>query len=278
MAETQADAAKRLYNFRADNYENSWHPSFARTFTEMAGIQPGDQVLDLACGTGLITFDTANRVGPSGKVIGVDVSEGMLGVAQAKKQQKGDRAANIELFLHDIADLDGLPDLKEKQFDVITCASALVLLKDANAALAVWTRYLRPGGKLITDAPHPRNLMVGKLLETVGEQIGVPVPYHRSWVKGQHSLKEALENAGLVVEREEFVEQTRLGTQYFGIDEAEDRFVSQLMTESGRNFRKPTEVREKALEAFKREWEKASVNGKVEDVDGVFVAVARKQH
>lgn len=276
MAETQPEAAKRMYNARAFNYDNSWHPSFAQKVTSIADPQPGDSVLDLACGTGLITFDAAARVGPSGEVIGVDVSEGMLEVAREKKQRKGDEAANIELTMHDITDLGGLPSVHGKKFDVITCASALVLLKDAEAALTMWTRYLKPGGKLVTDVPHPRNLIAGKLLESVGDQIGIPLPYHRAWVKGQQSLKEILEKVGLLVEREEFIEQTGLGKQYFDNDEAEDRFVSQLMNETGRPFRKPAEVREKALAAFVQEWKSASVNGKVEDVDGVFLAVARK--
>ena len=79
----------------------------------------------------------------------------------------------------------------------------------------------------------------------------------------------------MVVERVEFVEQTGMGVQWYDVDEAEDKFVSQLMTESGRMWRQPAELREKALEAFVQEWKKASINGKVEDVDGVFVAVAR---
>lgn len=277
---SQPQFAKRMYNIRADNYEASWHPSFAARFVSMAEVLPSQAVLDLACGTGLVTFDVAARVGPSGSVLAVDISEGMLGVAKAKKERIGSDAANVTLVLHDITDIDGLAEAQGKSFDAITVASALVLLQDAPAAVEQWMKYLKPGGKIVVDVPHPANLIVGRLLEEIGEAVGVVLPYNRRWVKGPESLRELLENKGMVVEKQEFMEQAGYHKRYYSVDdaEAEDKFVSQLMTESGRDFRIPRERREKALELFKEQWRKAAEesNGKVEEVDGVWVAVARK--
>lgn len=276
MDESQATSAQRMYNFRAPHYDDSWHPKFAKKLVGMAELKPGDQVLDLACGTGLATFEAARLVGPAGSVTGIDVTEGMLDIAKQKKEHYGQAAANVELHLHDIADLDGLDAVKEKTFDVITCASALCLLVDAQGAVRQWMKYLKPGGRLVVDVPHEHNIVQGVLLERVANQLNIQVPYARWWIKDKGSLKELLETVGLAVEREEFVEQTGHGKQYFTIDDAEDKFVSQLMNESGRVFRMPAERRQKAQELFKQECEKQSVDGKVEEVDGVYVAIARK--
>ena len=57
---------------------NTIHPAQAAELVRRAGLQPGDKVLDLACGTGLVSFLAAEKVGPAGSVIGVDISPGLL--------------------------------------------------------------------------------------------------------------------------------------------------------------------------------------------------------
>lgn len=65
---------------RAPTYEegNSYHPAHAARVVELAALQPGERVLDVGCGTGLVTLPAARAVGPSGKVTGVDLSDGMI--------------------------------------------------------------------------------------------------------------------------------------------------------------------------------------------------------
>ncbi len=55
-----------------------------------AAPKPGEHVLDIGCGTGATTAEIARAVGPQGRVLGVDISEGLVGVAQAQKLAKRD--------------------------------------------------------------------------------------------------------------------------------------------------------------------------------------------
>ncbi|KAJ9134065.1 hypothetical protein NKR19_g8793 [Coniochaeta hoffmannii] len=133
--ETQAQSAQRMYDSRAADYEDSWHPASAIRFTSRLSISPGDAVLDLCCGTGLNFFAAAGRVGPGGSVVGVDLSEGMLGVARRKQAAAAAAAADPELesrcllLKGDVTRLDevfasaGLGD-KRGGFDWITCSNA----------------------------------------------------------------------------------------------------------------------------------------------------------
>ena len=84
MSTPQAEWSQRHYDRRSDKYDQSWHPEFAQNAVSFLDIKSGDHILDLACGTGLVAFATAKRVGKEGFVLGVDVSEGMLAEAEKK--------------------------------------------------------------------------------------------------------------------------------------------------------------------------------------------------
>jgi len=110
-------------------------------------------VVDLACGTGLVSLGAKQKVGPQGTVISVDVSQGMLKVAQRKAQRD-----NLEIVFvdHDITDIQALQGFLPKPaegFDVITCASALVSLESPQRAIKDWATLLKPRGRLIMDVP-----------------------------------------------------------------------------------------------------------------------------
>ena len=85
MPRNQAADAQELYDDRSIKYDDSHHPRFARHMVELANPRAGERVLDLACGTGLVSYPASTAVGPSGEVIGVDISSGMLRQAEAKK-------------------------------------------------------------------------------------------------------------------------------------------------------------------------------------------------
>ena len=80
----QAEDAQDLYDERSHNYDSSHHVRLAKHLVELAKVQPGEEVLDLACGTGLVTYPASDAVGASGSVVGVDISSGMLAQANAK--------------------------------------------------------------------------------------------------------------------------------------------------------------------------------------------------
>jgi arsenite methyltransferase len=105
-----------------------------------AQISPGQSVLDVATGTGIVAIAAAQAVGTSGQVIGVDFSVGMLAQAQRKVTELGLR----QVTLHQV-DAEAMT-WPEASFDAILCTSALAFFRDIPAALGDWRTWLKPGG------------------------------------------------------------------------------------------------------------------------------------
>src|SRR5262245_30686072 len=84
----------------AEVYEAFFVPAlfgqWATRLAEAAGLCPGNRVLDVACGTGVLAREAAGRVAPGGSVVGLDRNEGMLAVAAAKAPSIGWRAGRAE--------------------------------------------------------------------------------------------------------------------------------------------------------------------------------------
>lgn len=235
-------------------------------------------MLDLACGTGLLTFLLADKVGKSGSVVGVDVTPGMLAVAGQKKELGGDKYANMSLYQADVLHLDEIEALKGKRFDAITVASALVLFPGPKAAIEHWSTYLKPGGILAVDATHPRNLISGIVLERVARRLDLPIPYNRSWSQSESTLQAMLESAGLEVESVFAVDnQAGYGRRFHDIDKWDDFFVETVIVKDVMRTFASNDIRRKAQGIYKEEWEKLAVDGKVEEVDAVFLGIARKR-
>lgn len=279
---TQAEAAQRLYTKRAAAYNSSWHPDFAATFVSRLPVSEGQKVLDLACGTGLISFNAAVVAGSTGKVLGVDVTPSMLNEAIERKRLQGADAANVNFVECDVMKL-GREEI-EKQimegpegFDAVTMASALVLFEDPVAVIRLMKKYAKPGGFIAVDVPHPKNLIGSALMEKTALKMGLKMPFHRAWVEKDDSLKELLEKEGLAVETYEFIQQQGYNKRYYEIDQAEqifDEIMEGVVTWPFKE--KGLETVEKARQIFKELWAEAATDGKVEDVDGVFFAIARK--
>jgi ubiquinone/menaquinone biosynthesis C-methylase UbiE len=278
LHESQAAVARRLYNARSSYYNDSWHPSFAQWMADTAALKPGERVLDLACGTGLLTFAAAKAIGSSGRVIGVDISEGMLAEAKARLQKEKTQFPNIRFFNHDIADLSTLNAAKEESFDAITCASALVLLRDPKAALKEWLKYLKPGGRLVVDTTHPSNLPSGIAWEKVHLSLGRTPPWSRLWSQNEESYKSLLHSVGYDISNTRilFRPQVGFGRRYHPIAEGEDFFMKEMNQEFNRPLREAG-LRSKAKELFFQEWAAlADTSGQILEIDGVFVAIAKK--
>lgn len=274
----QADGAIKFYESRAVNYDGTWHDDFTSRFISYVDIQPGQHVLDLACGTGLLTFLEAEVVGPSGQVVGVDVTPSMLGVAQFKQRKASDKYSHITFLEGDVLHLEELDALKEKLFDVITVASALVLFPDPKAAIEHWSRFLKPGGIIALDATHPRNLVAGMVLERVARRLELPIPYNRSWSKSESSLKDILESAGLQVDQVVTVEnQAGYGRRSYDMEQWDDFFVENVIVKDVARTFANNDIRRKAQGVYKEEWEKLAIDGKIEEVDSVFLGIARKR-
>ena len=127
----------------AHDYERAWRDQLEPAQTRMlalAGIRPGDQVLDVACGTGLVTFRAAEMTGPKGRVVGVDISDEMI--ERARRRAAELNTANVSFQR---SDAEKLP-LEDESFDVVLCALGLMYVPDPTLAVAEMHRTLKPGG------------------------------------------------------------------------------------------------------------------------------------
>lgn len=115
---------------------------WAPILIELAHPKPGDRVIDIACGTGLVARIAATLVGPNGAVAGIDLNPGMLNVARSLKITDG--AASVEW--HE-ASADKLP-FPDGSFDVAYCQLGLQFFADRPAALREMRRVLSPKGRL----------------------------------------------------------------------------------------------------------------------------------
>jgi ubiquinone/menaquinone biosynthesis C-methylase UbiE len=133
------------WDLAAASYEALWQVQLAGVQAELlasAALAPGEQVLDVACGTGLVTFGAAQAVGPSGQVYGVDLSGKMVAALQRRAQQRG--LANVDVARMDAEEL-ALPDAA---FDVALCALGLMYMPDPERAVREMRRVLRPRGRV----------------------------------------------------------------------------------------------------------------------------------
>jgi ubiquinone/menaquinone biosynthesis C-methylase UbiE len=291
MARDQVQDAKQLYDARAAHYDDSWHPRFAKQMAALAELKVGEDVLDLACGTGCVTFAASAAVGDTGSVTGIDISAGMLQQADNKLAEHSIK--NVRLIMHSITDLDGLEDVKGKLFDVVFCASALVLLEHAADAIKRWSSHLKPGGRLITDATHPRSQLPFITFERVGRRLNQPVPWYREPFHVPQDLQAVFEAAGLQGVKTYLFAQTiqhetddwrqyicdlqhpRIERTY-KVDDADTLFDARIGHWAAASLATP-DVKDKARALYREEWAKlADVNGVIEEVDGVFVGIGWK--
>jgi ubiquinone/menaquinone biosynthesis C-methylase UbiE len=185
-----------IYDKRAPTYdsEGGFHVRQAQDFIEWMSLSPGLKVLDLACGTGPITIPAAKIVGPTGKTVGVDISGESISIAKSKAEEEN---VNVQFIHHDIAALPEIPEIKEGEFDVITCASAFVLLEDPGSVVKGWSRFLKVGGRLIFDMPTYNAMIGGWVMNIVGQKMGIRMAYNRNDLDALEKVKPLLVEAGL---------------------------------------------------------------------------------
>lgn len=134
------------WDLAAATYEPLWQAPLAGVQAALlvrAALAPGEQVLDLACGTGLVTRPAARAVGPGGRVIGVDIAGRMVEALRQRATAAG--LAQVQAQRMDAEQL-ALPDAS---VDVGLCALGLMYLPDPAQALRQARRVLRPGGRAV---------------------------------------------------------------------------------------------------------------------------------
>jgi ubiquinone/menaquinone biosynthesis C-methylase UbiE len=128
----------------AENYEKYFVPAifepWAQDLLDVAAPREGERVLDVGCGTGIVSRLAARHVGPTGGITGIDLNPAVLAVA-GKMPSSG---AQIEFTQ---APADALP-LEDATFDLVLCQQSLQFFPDKHAALREMNRVLKPGGRL----------------------------------------------------------------------------------------------------------------------------------
>ena len=130
----------------AEIYESKFVPAlfadWAPHVIDMGDVTAGQSVLDVACGTGIVARTAAKRVGPNGRVVGVDLNQAMLTVAERV-------CPRLEFRL---ADVTALP-FENATFDVVLCQMALMFFPDRPAAIREMGRVVKPAGTVVIMVP-----------------------------------------------------------------------------------------------------------------------------
>jgi ubiquinone/menaquinone biosynthesis C-methylase UbiE len=111
---------------------------FAEQLVARLALRPGDRLIDVAAGTGIVARIARERLGPEARIVGVDVAPAMLAVARAVDPTIDWRAGNAA----------SLPVAAAEQFTVLTCHQGLQFMPDKAAAIREMRRALAPGGRV----------------------------------------------------------------------------------------------------------------------------------
>lgn len=153
------------FNDRADRH-------ISERLVELAGVQPGSRVLDVAAGYGEPALTAARKGGPEGLVVATDISAEMLAFARERASAAG--LGNVEFVQSDAAGLDFPP----ASFDAAVSRWGIIFEPDAEAAATRIRSFLEPGARMaIASWGEPDQVPFLSIpMKTTRERLGVPPP------------------------------------------------------------------------------------------------------
>jgi ubiquinone/menaquinone biosynthesis C-methylase UbiE len=136
-----SDARWQISGSAAEKYERfvaSWFASWAVDLVERANLQAGSEVLDVACGTGIVTRAAGPVIGPTGSIVATDLNDDML----TEARRHAIEGAPVQWRQADAVELP----FETETFDAVVCQQGLQFVPDKEAAVAEMRRVLRPAG------------------------------------------------------------------------------------------------------------------------------------
>jgi ubiquinone/menaquinone biosynthesis C-methylase UbiE len=188
---TEQDFGRAYGGDPAANYERFFVPAIgaplAADLVRRAALRPGERVLDVACGTGVVARLASGQVGAAGTVAGLDVNPGMLAVARSATPPE------MRIEWHE-ASAEAMP-LPDASFDVALCQMGLQFVPDRRAALREIRRVLVHEGRLVLNLPGPTPRMFAAMEEALARHLGAEAA---EFVNHVFSLHDTAEIQGLV--------------------------------------------------------------------------------
>ena len=174
-----------------ENYQRFFVPVIGKPLAEdllrKTELRAGERVLDVGCGTGVVTRLAAEHVGDEGMVAGLDLNPGMLAVA------KSVTPAESGIGWYE-ASAEAIP-LPDRTFDVVLCQLSLQFVSDKNKALQEMHRVLAPGGRLVLNVPGPADPLFETLATAMGQHVSAQAA---GFVQAVFALHEEAELEGLL--------------------------------------------------------------------------------
>jgi ubiquinone/menaquinone biosynthesis C-methylase UbiE len=153
MDRTAQSKAAETYNSASDHFDDPalsfWDRFGARTI-ERLGLRPGENVLDVCCGSGASALPAAVRVAPTGQVTAVDMADRLIDLCRAKAAMRGLR--NVDARSGDMEHLA----FANESFDIVVCVFGLFFASDMTRAASGLWKLVRPGGRMAITTWGPR--------------------------------------------------------------------------------------------------------------------------
>ena len=216
-AKLQRWVQQRGWDRAVGHYQTYWQrqlrPAHDGTLAA-ARLAPGERVIDIACGTGLVALPAAEAVGPMGRVLATDISQRMVDDTAKRAAELG--LTNVDVLRCDAENLGPARDVTGVEFDVALCALGLMYVPQPAAAMREFARVLHPGGRAaITVWGERRNCGWAELFPIVDARVSSDVCPMFFALGAPGTLAAVAEQAGLVD-----VEERRITTELVYEDDA----------------------------------------------------------